>query len=93
MDRLEPDAERLNRAIAMGCAIQRWRDFTAHAMAYVVINAVFVIAWAIAGRGSFWPGWSLLGWGVGLSFQHFYAVLRHPIHSADVAPRMARESL
>lgn len=49
-------------------AIKRARDkrnFKATLVAYVVINALVVAAWAIWDTtGDFWPGWSLGIWGL-----------------------------
>ena len=75
--------QRLERAVAAACGIQRWRDWTAHVTAYVLFNIVFIAAWAFNGKGYFWPAWTILGWGVGISFQHFYAVVRRPITAQD----------
>jgi len=38
-------------------------------MNYVAVNAFLVVLWAVTGRGSFWPIWPILGWGIGLGFQ------------------------
>lgn len=66
---LEPDLDQEQmRAVAQ---VQRWHDFKAHVGAYLLINAVLVIIWAITGGGAFWPGISLAAWGLGLSSQHF----------------------
>ena len=59
--------------------MQRWHDFQAHVGAYLVTNTVFVLIWARHQRGFFWPVYPLVGWGLGLSFQHFSAVLRGQI--------------
>ncbi len=75
----------LDDTIAAANQIRRWRDLAAYMTPYIVMNTVFLTAWAISGRGYFWPAWTLLGWGVGLSFQHFHAVLRRPISARDVA--------
>jgi hypothetical protein len=56
------------RAVAQ---VQRWRDFSAHLGAYVVINLILLLIWALTGGGEFWPGISLAAWGLGLSSQHF----------------------
>jgi cytochrome b561 len=88
MERDELANDRLNQAIAVACQMQRWRDFSAHVAAYLLMNALFTAGWALGGRGYFWPLWTLLGWGVGLSFQHFYAVLRRPIGSGEVLQRL-----
>ena len=58
--------------------------FRMHAMAYVAVNLLLIAIWWIGGdsvrlemgemsmteteRGSFWPIWSILGWGIGLAF-------------------------
>ena len=72
------------RYLQTALRLQRWRDFTAHLAAYLVMNAVFVVAWALNGGGYFWPAWPILGWGVGLSFQHFHVVIRGFITDAEV---------
>jgi len=56
------------RAVAQ---VQRWHDFKAHVSAYLLINAILIIIWAVTGAGTFWPGISLAAWGLGLSSQHF----------------------
>ena len=68
--------------------LQRWRDFQAHVAAYLVINTAFVLIWALTGRGFFWPVYPLVGWGIGLSFQHFSAVLHGPITDGDVRRKL-----
>lgn len=68
--------------------LQRWRDFQAHAGAYLMINTVFVLIWARNRRGFFWPVYPLVGWGLGLSFQHFSAVLRGQITDEDVRRKL-----
>jgi hypothetical protein len=49
-------------------AIKRARDkrnFRATLLAYVVVNALIVAAWAIwDSTGDFWPGWTLGIWGL-----------------------------
>ena len=83
---------RLDRAIFIACGMQRWRDWSAHVTAYVVMNILFIVAWFVGGKGYFWPAWPLIGWGIGISFQHFYASFRRPISSRDVLPRLHREA-
>ncbi len=51
--------------------VQRWHDFKAHLSAYMLINAILIVVWATTGAGTFWPGISLVSWGLGLSSQHF----------------------
>ena len=68
--------------------LQRWRDFQAHVAAYLVINTAFVLIWALTGQGFFWPVYPLVGWGIGLSFQHFSAVVRGKITDEDVRRKL-----
>ena len=37
-------------------------------MTYIVMNAFFIAVWALTGAGYFWPGWVLVGWGLGVAF-------------------------
>jgi hypothetical protein len=64
--------------------IQRWRDFSAHAFAYVIGNIIFVTIWKMRGKGFFWPIYPLFVWGLGLSAQHFNVVIRGQITDEDV---------
>lgn len=51
------------------------RSFPEHLSAYVVTNLLLIGIWALSGFGYFWPGWVLLGWGMGLA-SHFAATRR-----------------
>jgi hypothetical protein len=68
--------------------LQRWRDFQAQIAAYLVVNTAFVLIWALTGCGFFWPVYPLVGWGIGLSFQHFSAVVRGQITDEDVRGKL-----
>jgi 2TM domain len=68
--------------------IRRFRDFSSHLLAYVVINAQFVFIWLSQGQGFFWPAFPLGGWGLGLSFQHFNMVLRGQMTDEEVRHKM-----
>jgi hypothetical protein len=39
--------------------------------AYVVINLFLIGIWAFSGRGTFWPIWVMLGWGLAMAFYAF----------------------
>ncbi len=71
--------------------LQKQRDFTAHLVAYVVVNAMLIGIWAVTGAGYFWPIWVLLGWGVGLVLNAWDVYFRRPITEADVDRAVARE--
>jgi len=70
--------------------IQRWRDFGSQVLAYVIGSIVFIIIWAVQGRGFFWPIYPLLVWGLGLSVQHFTVVIRGQITDEDVQSKLNR---
>jgi len=48
--------------------ITKRRDFGAHLLAYVAVNALLVAIWAITGAGFFWPIFPIMGWGIGVAF-------------------------
>ena len=83
-----PENPNYDSYLTTATQLQRWRDFTSHLIAYLVINAAFVVIWAAGGRGFFWPVFPLVGWAVGLSFQHFNVVLRGQITDADVRKKL-----
>jgi len=58
-------------------AIKRKRDFKAHLVAYVIVNAFLVAVWYMTGAGYFWPGWVMGGWGIGVAFNAWDAYGRH----------------
>jgi uncharacterized membrane protein len=58
-------------------AIKRKRDFKAHVVAYVIVNAFLVVVWYLTGAGYFWPVWVIGGWGIGLAFNAWDAYGRH----------------
>ena len=44
------------------------RDFTAHVLAYVMVNGFLVAIWVFTGSGFFWPMFPIFGWAIGLVF-------------------------
>jgi len=72
--------------------LRRKRDFWGHAAAYVIVNVFLVGMWYfVAGRGYFWPGWVLLGWGIGLALDAWDAYFRRGITEADIRREMERQ--
>lgn len=72
--------------------LQKRRDFTAHLVTYVIVNAMLIGIWAITGAGYFWPAWVLLGWGVGLALNAWDVFFRRPITEADIQREIERGS-
>jgi hypothetical protein len=70
--------------------VRKRRDFTAHAITYVLVNAALVAIWAITGAGYFWPAWVLLGWGVGLALNAWDVFFRRPITESEIEREVAR---
>ncbi len=70
--------------------LQKRRDFSAHVVSYLVVNAMLIGIWAITGAGYFWPAWVLLGWGVGLALNAWDVFFRRAITEADIDREMKR---
>jgi hypothetical protein len=81
----EEDLRELARA-----RLRKRRDFMAHLVSYVVVNAFLIGIWAFTGAGYFWPAWVLLGWGIGLVFNAWDVYFRRPITEADVEREIKR---
>ena len=60
--------------------VQARRDFSAHVVTYVVVNAFLILIWAVTGAGYFWPIWVIGGWGVGLALHAWDTFLRPARH-------------
>jgi len=69
--------------------IQQRRGLQGALVAYVVINAFLVGIWAFNGRGYFWPGWVLAGWGIGMVFG-VWDYLRGPVTDRQVDEELRR---
>jgi len=67
-------------------AIKKKRDFWGHVVAYCIVNAFLIVLWYFNGRGYFWPGWVMGGWGIGLAFNAWDAYGRgnKPISEAEI---------
>ena len=48
--------------------LKRKDEFARHLLAYVLVNGLVVLIWALTGHGFFWPGFLMAAWGVGLVF-------------------------
>jgi hypothetical protein len=66
------------------------RDFRNHAAAYVIVNALLVVIWALSGRGYFWPIWVMAGWGIGLAFNAWSVYFEKPISEDDIRREMGQ---
>jgi hypothetical protein len=66
------------------------REFSSHAVAYVVANVALILVWAATGAGYFWPAWIMGGWGIGLVLHFWEAFVRRPVTDADVEAELLR---
>jgi hypothetical protein len=47
--------------------IKKRRDFYGHLLVYSLVNAFFVVIWALTNlHGFFWPVFPIVGWGIGV---------------------------
>ena len=47
--------------------LKKRRDFKAHLLMYVLVNAFLVVIWAMTmPDGFFWPVFPIVGWGIGV---------------------------
>lgn len=70
--------------------IEKKRDFHAHLLAYVLVNATFVGIWAVAGGGFFWPVFPIMGWGIGLAFHAWDTYRRAEPTEAQIEREMRK---
>lgn len=66
------------------------RKFRSDVMAYVVINAFLVVAWAVTGFGYFWPGWILGAWGAFLLLDAWEVFYRRDVTEEDIQRELHR---
>jgi len=72
--------------------LKRRQDFWHHVVVYVIVNAFLIGIWYFAsGAGYFWPGWVLLGWGIGLAFHAWDVYGRRDITEAEVQKEIERQ--
>jgi 2TM domain len=70
--------------------VKEKREFRQHLVSYVIVNAALIGIWAVTSRGSFWPGWVLGGWGIGLAFHAWNTFFSRPITDADIENEIER---
>jgi uncharacterized membrane protein len=97
LERVEEAATDTPEAILRAEAVEslkKKRDFRAHLLAYVLVNAFFWVIWgvvyAFSGMLFPWPVFPLVGWGVGLAFHAWDAYGRRPFTEEDIDRELAR---
>jgi hypothetical protein len=78
-----PDPESELRKLAI-LRLKKRRDFAAHLMIYLAVNAALVVIWALTGAGYFWPIFVIIGWGIGLGANAWDVYGRKPISEDEI---------
>ena len=66
------------------------RGFSIHGAIYVIVNVLLMVAWAVSGRGYFWPIWPLLGWGVAVAIHGWTVYFQKPISEDEIRREMQK---
>jgi len=70
--------------------LKKKRDFQSHLIAYVSVNALLVVIWAVTSAGFFWPIFPMLGWGIGVLLNAWDVYGRRPISEHEIAREVDR---
>ena len=64
---------------------KRRAGFKISAVTYILVNCLLIVIWYFTSGPSsyFWPIWSMLGWGIGVSAQYFSAYHGSEIFSIE----------
>jgi hypothetical protein len=71
-------------------SLKKKRDFRSHVVAYVLVNALLIVIWAVTGAGFFWPVFPLVGWGIGVGFNAWDVYGRRPITEDEILREQER---
>jgi 2TM domain len=72
-------------------SLKKKENFKRSLAAYVIVNAILIVIWAVSDADSFWPIWVIGGWGLGLAFQAYDAFgRRSTVSEAKVSEEMNR---
>jgi uncharacterized ion transporter superfamily protein YfcC len=70
--------------------LKKRRDFKAHLLMYVTVNAFLVVIWAVSDAGFFWPIFPILGWGIGVVANAWDVYGRKPISDEEIRREVDR---
>ena len=61
-EQLSPETQLRTKALKH---LKKRRDFHGHLLIYTLVNAFFIVIWAVTSSGGFfWPIFPLVGWGI-----------------------------
>jgi hypothetical protein len=66
--------------------LKKKRDFKAHVLIYLLVNAVLIVIWAVSRDGDefFWPIFVIVGWGIGVVANAWDVYGRKPITEDEI---------
>lgn len=75
--------------------LRKKRDFRTHLVAYILVNALFWLIWAVVlvtadGPWLPWPLFPMAGWGIGIAFHGWDTYGRRPFSEAEIERELAR---
>jgi hypothetical protein len=86
--RTGPDGDLRDRAIKR---LKQRREFGAHLLVYLMVNAFLLAIWAIASPDAFfWPIFPIAGWGIGLVMHAWDVFHGEDISEKAIEREMAR---
>ena len=82
------EAELRDRALTR---LKKRRDFYAHVMVYLLVNAFLVIIWWMTSPGGFfWPVFPIVGWGIGVAGNAWDVYARKPFSEDEIRREQER---
>ena len=88
IDDLERDKVIREKAVKQ---LKKRRDFYGHLLAYVLVNGLLVVIWAVTDvHGFFWPVFVMAAWGVGLLLNAWDVFARKDITEEQIEREMTR---
>jgi hypothetical protein len=71
--------------------LKKRRDFSAHVLVYVLVNAFVVAIWALTNPdGFFWPILPMAGWGIGVVMNAWDVFLNDEFDEEQIRREMER---
>ena len=73
--------------------LKKRHDFYGHVLVYLLVNAFFVVIWAVTIPGGFfWPIFPMVGWGIGVVMNAWDVYFAEDFGEEDIDREMQRLS-